>query len=585
MTDNSKIFTRKKRKKYDEDNNQIDESKINNLKTFKNNSNYKGNELNTSGLILFDKRIRKQIAYREGREKIVKTFGILNKKTKGNKKSFKVFNHAQTLEEEFSIISQKDRGNITFKKDNSFLIILSQKKEKNNLIQNISEISILSTKKDDKSIVDQNISDFSILSTKKDDINIIDQNISDFSILSTKKDDINIIDQNISDFTILSKKKDVLEMPKSSNFIIKSKVENRNKTPDSLSTPIPDENLREISHIIELPETPKGLNNFALNCYMNSLLQCLYHIKGLRTSFIESTEFSPTTQKVCYYLSEVMKGLTYGNNRSFSPYDFKNTLGNINSLFKGSKGADVSDLYRTIVDSIISEIRYECPEDEEDDDGDNTNQEKYYTIAKKEVDENNPIIKELNYFFETIYNCPEGYKCYSIQNDTSIMFELLKISKWAKTTNLNLEKCFEYNYRIIENNEFYCSKCEGTHNDKSQDKIISLPKVLTIILNRGKGKQFTNKVDFDEIINIEEYVDNTFIDKRNKKYNYKLICVSTHLGSSSNCGHYIAYCFRENTNKYYCLNDESYRVVSFDDLKYGEPYILFYERIDDNDNK
>ena len=545
MIDNSKIFTRKKRKKNDEDNNQIDESKINNLETIKNNSNYKVNKLNTAGLFLTDKRLRIQIASRKGREKVVKKYGSLNKKTKGNKKRFKVFNHAQTLEEEFSIISQKNRGNITFKKDNSFLFILSQKKEKNNLIQNISEISILSTKKDDKSIVDQ----------------------------------------NISDFTILSKKKDVLEISKSTNFIIKSKVENRNKTPDSLSTPIPDENLREISHIIELPETPKGLNNFALNCYMNSLLQCLYHIKGLRTSFIESTEFSPTTHKVCYYLSEVMKGLTYGNNRSFSPYDFKNTLGNINSLFKGSKGADVSDLYRTIVDSIISEIRYECPEDEEDDDGDNTNQEKYYTIAKKEVDENNPIIKELNYFFETIYNCPEGYKCYSIQNDTSIMFELLKISKWAKTTNLNLKKCFEYNYRIIENNEFYCSKCEGTHNDKSQDKIISLPKVLTIILNRGKGKQFTNKVDFNEIINIEEYVDNTFIDKINKKYNYKLICVSTHLGSSSNCGHYIAYCFRENTNRYYCLNDESYRVVSFDDLKYGEPYILFYERIDDNDNK
>ena len=543
MIDNSKIFTRKKRKKNDEDNNQIDESKINNLETIKNNSNYKVNKLNTAGLFLTDKRLRIQIASRKGREKVVKKYGSLNKKTKGNKKSFKVFNHAQTSEEEF--ISQKNRGNITFKKDNSFLFILSQKKEKNNLIQNISEISILSTKKDDKSIVDQ----------------------------------------NISDFTILSKKKDVLEMSKSSNFIIKSKVENRNKTPDSLSTPIPDENLREISHIIELPETPKGLNNFALNCYMNSLLQCLYHIKGLRTSFIDPTKFSPKTQKVCYYLSEVMKGLTYGKDKYYSANNFKKVLGDINSLFKGTKGADVTDLYRTIVDSIISEIPYECPEDEEDDDGDNTNQEKYYTIAKKEVDENNPIIKELNYFFETIYNCPEGYKCYSIQNDTSIMFELLKISKWAKTTNLDLDKCFEYKFRLVDNNEFYCSKCEGTHNDKSQDKIISLPKVLTIILNRGKGKQFTNKVDFDEIINIEKYVDNTFIDKRNKKYNYKLICVSTHLGSSSNCGHYIAYCFRENTNRYYCLNDESYRVVSFDDLKYGEPYILFYERIDDNDNK
>ena len=61
MIDNSKIFTRKKIKKYDEENNQIDESKINNLETIKNNSNYKGNELNTAGLFLLDKRYINEI--------------------------------------------------------------------------------------------------------------------------------------------------------------------------------------------------------------------------------------------------------------------------------------------------------------------------------------------------------------------------------------------------------------------------------------------------------------------------------------------------------------------------------------------
>ena len=56
------------------------------------------------------------------------------------------------------------------------------------------------------------------------------------------------------------------------------------------------------------------------------------------------------------------------------------------------------------------------------------------------------------------------------------------------------------------------------------------------------------------------------------------------MGSSSNCGHYIAYCFREKENQYFCFNDESARIVSFNELKNGEPYILFYEQIDDMDN-
>jgi len=311
---------------------------------------------------------------------------------------------------------------------------------------------------------------------------------------------------------------------------------------------------------------------------MNSLLQCFYHIKGLRTSFIDPSKYSSDNQKVCHSLSEVMKGLTYGNNYSYSPNSFKETLGDINSLFKGVKGADVSDLYRTVIDSIIDEIPYEYPEDE-----DYENKKQNYEEAKKEVDPNNPINKELNYFYETIYKCPTGFKCYTIQNDSSIMFELLKISKWAKE-KLDLYKCFDYNFRVIENNEFYCSKCECTHKNKSIDKLLSLPKVLTIILNRGKGKQFVDDVEFYETINIKKYVDDTFIKPKKQNFNYKLIGVSSLLGSNLNSGHYIAYCFREKENQYFCFNDESARIISFNELKYGEPYILFYEQIDDIDN-
>ena len=550
----------------------------NNIKTIKTEKNRNNENYNPDAFKIYDQRIRKQIANPVERNKFVSRYSYLNKKTKRQKSPY-VFNLEKTKikkEDNFKIISKKNIKKITFKKNtNSFFSIISEKKDNINIIdQNISYFSLLSTKKDCINRIDQNISDFSIISTKKDDNSIVEQNISDFSILSIKKDDKSVPVKYITDFTILPKKKDDLMIHKSYHFTLEGKIENRE---------VKEEESREKreSEIIRLPDIPKGLNNFSLNCYMNSLLQCLYHIKGLRTSFIDPSKYSKETQKVCYSLSEVMVGLTYGDHKCFSPNDFKDTLGNTNPLFKGHKGADVSDLYRTIVDSIINEIIYEYPEgDDENDDGDNTNQTHNYEMAKKEVDMKNPIIKELNYFFETIYDCPLGYKCYSIQNDTSIMFELLKISKWANTNNLDLKKCFEYNYRIIDKNEFYCSRCDGIHINKSQDKILSLPKILTLILNRGKGKKFVDKVDFDEIINIEKYVDDTFIKNENNTYKYKLIGVSTHLGSSSDFGHYIAYCFRENTNKYYCLNDESYRVVSFNDLKNGDPYLLFYERID-----
>ena len=333
--------------------------------------------------------------------------------------------------------------------------------------------------------------------------------------------------------------------------------------------------------IIQLPNNPKGLYNFSLNCYMNSLLQCFYHIKGLRSSFIDPSKYSSDDQKVCHSLSEVMKGLTYGEKSYYSPNTFKQALGDINSLFSGHKGADVSDLYRTVIDSILDEIPYENPEDEDYED-----KRQNYEEAKKEVNPDNPVNKELNYFYETIYKCPKGYNIYTIQNDSSIMFELLKISKWTNE-KIDLYKCFDYNFRVIQNNQFYCSKCECTHTNTSEDKLLSLPKVLTIILNRGKGKQFLDKVEFYQEINIQKYVDDTFIKPKKKKFKYKLIGISTHSGSSSSyAGHYIAYCYRDIEDKYYCFNDTKATPVEFDDIKNrGEPYILFYEQMDEITNE
>ena len=336
-------------------------------------------------------------------------------------------------------------------------------------------------------------------------------------------------------------------------------------------------NSRVETDISDLPKNPKGLQNFALNCYMNSLLQCFYHIKGFRKSFINPLKYDEEEQKVCYTLSQVMEGLTSGEKNCFSCNNFKEVLGKINSLFSGSKGADVTDLYRTVVDSIIDEIPYEYKEDE-----DYENKKESYEEAKKEVDPNNPINRELNFFYETIYLCPKGNKIFSVQNDSSIILELIKISKNTKG-RLDIYKCLDYNFRVIQNNEFFCSKCNCTHKNKSQDRLLSLPNVLTIILNRGKGKKFLDSVDFDEIINIKKYVDDSFIDPDKKNFNYRLIGVSTHLGSSSSSGHYIAYCYRENEKKYYCFNDTRATPVKFSDIKNdGEPYILFYGHTDEN---
>ena len=334
------------------------------------------------------------------------------------------------------------------------------------------------------------------------------------------------------------------------------------------------------NEIIKLPNSPKGLSNFSLNCYMNSILQCLYHIKQLRTSFIKPENFDKETQKVCYNFSKVINGLTYSEKSYYSPKDFKETFAKINPLFSGVKGGDVKDLLHLIISSVIEEIPYEEPDDDSEED--NTNQTKSFNDAKKVVDTENPMNKAFNYYEEVIFNCPGCHnKCYSIQNETTIDFDLLKISKKIGENDFDIYKCFDYNYNSVNTIKFSCDKCQKCFTGEKREKILIPAKNMILILDRGKGKKFDGDVDFYEYINIEKYVDDTFIEEKNKKFYYKLIGVSTHMGSSSDCGHYIAYCYRENENEYFCFNDEYSRIVDFKDVKNNSPYILFYEQCEE----
>ena len=102
------------------------------------------------------------------------------------------------------------------------------------------------------------------------------------------------------------------------------------------------------------------------------------------------------------------------------------------------------------------------------------------------------------------------------------------------------------------------------------------PKVLVINLNRGKGLQFDIKLDFDEYIDINE-----FIYFKNSPCKYQLIGVVTHFGPSGMSGHFIAFCKSFVDNKWYKYNDSLVSPSSFPDAKNtGVPYILFYSAIE-----
>ena len=140
--------------------------------------------------------------------------------------------------------------------------------------------------------------------------------------------------------------------------------------------------------------------------------------------------------------------------------------------------------------------------------------------------------------------------------------------------SVSLIDCFESEIDIInfkDDNQIYCNNCKKLLDAEGKNRIFSSPHVLILILNRGKANKFDCDVEFDEDLDIKNYVTSNQCPTK-----YKLIGVISHYGESSMSGHFTADC-RHFDNKWYCFNDG---IVSGPNNYYnkkGTPYILFYE--------
>jgi hypothetical protein len=149
---------------------------------------------------------------------------------------------------------------------------------------------------------------------------------------------------------------------------------------------------------------------------------------------------------------------------------------------------------------------------------------------------------------------------------------------------LSLDECFlNYNETYHYNSEdgLYCNICKCKNESIYSNRIFSLPPILIILLNRDKDNKFKCDVDFPENIDISQYIQ---CPKSN--YNYSLIGIVSHLGSSGMTGHFISYCKHLITNEWYCYNDEKVSRCDgqLNNKRKGTPYILIYESTQENNN-
>ena len=331
-----------------------------------------------------------------------------------------------------------------------------------------------------------------------------------------------------------------------------------------------------------------GLDNIGATCYMNATLQCLCNIVQLQNYFLNNNEvFQKPGATLSKAFSDVLQNLYDNNNNknSYSPYNFKNTISEMNSLFKGVAANDSKDLILFLYEKIHEELNIQ-------NNYNNLEQNIPYELQlfRQNYYSNNSSIIEKTFYNEvqTINECTKcGNKKINYEIQNILIFPLEKIRqdlifKYKDGFNcVHLEDCFEQISlpELLQGpNSIYCNNCNQNTIGKYYNKLNTSPEIITINLNRGKGNEFDVEFDFPLRIDLKNYVN-----MNNKCTIYDLIGVIVHIGGSNMSGHFFSFCKSNIDNNWYKYNDS---IVEKCDDKYGYvikntglPYVLFYQNI------
>ena len=323
---------------------------------------------------------------------------------------------------------------------------------------------------------------------------------------------------------------------------------------------------------------PKGLLNVGATCYMNATLQCFYHVKELSNYLLEDNIISFLEMPITYSFKDLVKKLSDPNYideyDSVKPEKFKQIISKMNPLFAGIQANDSKDLILFLLEKMDNEL---------------LERNKKFNINNKQK----TIIGDLFHFKQrcSMKCCNCNYRTDNIQIMNFLIFPLEHIYKhlnkyftyysfFQKTPHkpsVTLDDCFESlekEEKLTGDNQMYCDKCYQMSDAINGDMICSSPKILILVLNRGKGNCFDCDVKFDYKLDIGKFNEN----KNEVSNNYDLIGVISHLGESSMSGHFLAFC-KHFDDKWYCFNDGIVSPLnSNDDIYKGVPYILFYQK-------
>ncbi|XP_073997816.1 ubiquitin carboxyl-terminal hydrolase 8-like isoform X2 [Rhodnius prolixus] len=324
-----------------------------------------------------------------------------------------------------------------------------------------------------------------------------------------------------------------------------------------------------------------GLKNFANNCYMNSILQCLNNTEPLvkeMTALNKHTlnHHSRSKGRVAQEVIDAFRNMWSGEVRVYSIKELKAIMGSIKDIFKGTAHQDSNEFLIILLEHLHEDLNKPA-EVAILDGADVESGEKAWGEFRRK---NCSVIQRL------FYGQHKSTVICSTCNHTSATFEQffnLFVPIPSNQSGVTLNDCIQLYMSGERITGWKCPKCKTERNATKKFDISRLPPILVIALKRftQEDDSWLQKKENVVYYPLEDLDMSKFTvagsEQRYSRYN--LYAMSIHSGTLKS-GHYRAICKNYKNQKWYLFDDQIVEPLQVQNVKNNsEVYILFYNAV------
>lgn len=293
-------------------------------------------------------------------------------------------------------------------------------------------------------------------------------------------------------------------------------------------------------------------------CYMNSCIQCLFHLNKFTDFILESTGKN---------LIRASKNLLLGmkeNKKNLSVSEIKNAMSEIDERYKQNNQEDANEFISIYLDGLFGESADKINLVKMlhfDDIYDNNAYENFYNkfYLKKG---SSPILKLFYGIlkYEKICNFCKSKISIRFSSYNMIELPIYDLAKNNKNKTLELTDIFNNYLEKYRNKNEICPYCKYNNEIYNKNYILTFPKYLIFYFGRTVGNEYINN-------------DIHFYDAIFENHIFKLKGVVYYLSFGYKSGHYTALC--ECGNEWYYFDDNIAQKKEKPEV--GKAILLFYK--------